>query len=97
LALRASHISSFRACKIFVTVRGAGAQLKPGASAVKPQDREPLYWDRGRLARNERESVGLVATQEVRDGLSKLLWNPVHRIVLLAFEHDESPLGQSIH
>lgn len=39
----------------------------------------------------------LVTMQKVHDSLSKLLWNPIHRIVLLIFEHDESPLRQGIH
>ncbi len=41
--------------------------------------------------------AGLVVTQEFRDGLSDLLWDLIHRIVFLTFEHDESTLGQSIH
>ena len=44
-----------------------------------------------------RRTLASVTAQEVRDGLSELLWNPIHRIVCLTFEHDESLLGQGIY
>jgi len=41
--------------------------------------------------------VGLLRPQKLRHCFRKLLRNRVHRVVLLTFEHDQSPIRQSAH
>lgn len=49
------------------------------------------------VQQNPLRMVESIGKEKLRYRFGELLRYPVHRIVLLTFEHDESPAGQGIH